>query len=199
MPSLECFWTSFPKIFILVVSTYLPAFGILHHGSSDRESRYSASALKKHDILIVGGDSTEQEALVRLSFMGGARKVVILNTNKDAPPLETKRFQKFNLVFLEGEPEVELQRLRGSIDLVVDLAFPANFHFVRTCMKPKGRLVARKNETNRNALVSGFCNMLDQAALFMVENAYFFDYDCICTNEYGGVLVSHVIASLKRL
>jgi hypothetical protein len=184
------FWKPSSNQFFIVISTYLPAFAILHHGCSKRENRYSVSALRNYDILLVGGDSTEQEAMIKLSFMGGARKVTVLNTNRDAPTLEKKRFGKSNLVLLDGEPESELQRLRGSMDLVIDLAFPLRFHFVRTCIKPTGRLVARKNETNRNPLVSGFCNMLDQAALFMVEGAYLFDFDCICANEYGEVLVS---------
>eukprot|EP00980_Cylindrotheca_fusiformis_P027922 scaffold22568_cov125-Cylindrotheca_fusiformis.AAC.19 len=156
-----------------IVATYLPAFAILHHGCSVRENRYSVSSLKMQSILIVGGDSTEQEALVKIAFLGEARKVTVLNTNRDFPALKKKRFKNSNLVVLEGNPDSELRKLYGTMNVVIDLDFPKSFHFVRACIKPNGRFVARKNEKmNQETLVSGICSILDQAALFMMESAY---------------------------
>ena len=167
-----------------VLSTYLPAFGMLHHGSRKRDIRHSASSLMGKKILVVGGDVAEQEALIKLSFLGGADNVSVLPVLQDGPKLERRRFGRVNLNILpRNNAEAVLSQLEESMDLVIDLSFPFHFEHVKSTLKPSGRLVARKNEPNRNILVRTVSNLTHQMALFWVPNGFLYDYDCLAVNH----------------
>lgn len=170
-----------------VLSTYLPAFAMLHHGSRNRENRLSSSALEGQNILLIGGDVVEQEALIKLAFMGGANKVSVLPVSQDGPALERRRFGRVNLNVLPANPEAFLPQLEESMDLVIDLSFPLHFASIKSTPKPTGRLVARKNEPNRNIMARTVSNMVHQVALFMVPNSFLFDFDCLSVNHNGDV------------
>jgi len=175
-----------------VLSTYLPAFEMLHHGSRNRDSRYSSCSLIGQNMLVIGGDVVEQEALIKLAFMGGAEKVSILPVLQDGPALERRRFGRVNLNILptNKNPEAVLSELKESMDLVIDLSFPLEFSHVKSTVKPTtGRLVARKNEPNRNILVRTFSNMVHQVALFLLPNAYLFDFDFLSANHNDNIKV----------
>ncbi|CAJ1940044.1 unnamed protein product [Cylindrotheca closterium] len=173
-----------------VLSTYLPAFVMLHHGSRDRQNRHSFSSLEGQNILLIGGDVIEQEALIKLAFMGGANKVSVLPVSQEGDPtLERRRFGRVNLDVLPlANPEAILSQLEGSMDLVIDLSFPLHFSSIQSTVRPTtGRLVARKNEPNRNILARTVSNMVHHVALFLVTNAYLFDFDCLSMNHNGDV------------
>lgn len=181
-----------------VLSTYLPAFAILHHGSRDRENRYSSSSLEGQNILLIGGDIVEKEALTKLAFMGGAKKVSVLPVVDDCPALKRRRFGRVNLEVLPvANLEATLSQLEESMDLVIDLSFPLHFGSIKHTIKPTGRLVARKNEPNRNILARTVSNMVHQVALFLEPNAYLFDFDCLSGNHNGDVKVSSRSSSIR--
>jgi len=171
-----------------LLSTYLPAFGMLHHGSRDRDNRFSPSCFEGKSILLVGGDVIEQEALVKLAFMGAAYKVSVLPMWKDTPTLQAGRFGRSNLHVLPANPEAVLPQLEDSMDLVIDLSFPLHFANIKSAVKSTGRLVARKNDPDRNVLVSAVSNIIHQVALLWVPNAHIFDFDCLSVNHNRDVM-----------
>ncbi|KAL3945093.1 MAG: hypothetical protein SGBAC_000822 [Bacillariaceae sp.] len=183
-----------------LLSTYLPAFAMLHHGSRERGNRHSSSALEGHNILLVGGDVVEQEALIKLAFIGGANKVSVLPVSQDVPALEMCRFGRVNLDVLPANPKAILPQLEESMDLVIDLSFPLYFASIKSTPKPTGRLVARNNEPNRNIIARTVSNMVHQVALFMAPNSFLFDFDCLSVNHNGDVKrdIQHLFQLLSR-
>jgi len=179
-----------------LISTYLPAFGILHHGARDRDKRFSPSCFEGKSILLVGGDVIEQEALVKLAFMGGAKKVSVLPMWKNTPTVRAGRFRGSNLDVMQANPEAVLPLLKDSMDLVIDLSFPLHFASVKSTIRSTGRLVARKNDLNRNVLVSAVSDMIHQMALFWVPNACLFDFDSLSMSQNRDVMVRFTFFSV---
>jgi hypothetical protein len=165
---------------------------MLHHGSRNRENRFSLSSLSNLNILLVGGDSTEQEALAKLAILGGARKVLILNSQDQVLNLSEKNnVGSSNIVLLKGDHVSELCKLRGKVDVLIDMEFPMKFKEVRACLKPSGRMVSRgSKERGPSTILTKLCDILEQAALLIVDGAYLFDFEYLCEREYPDVLVS---------
>ena len=60
-----------------ILSSYLPVFGALHHGTDlrNRESRFCNGALSNSQVLVSGGNAVEAEAAIKLALLGGASRV----------------------------------------------------------------------------------------------------------------------------
>lgn len=181
-----------------MLSSYLPAFGALHHGSRDRDIRFSPTCFEGKSILLVGGDVIEQEALVKLAFMGAAYKVSVLPVWEYAPTVQAGRFRGSNLDVLKADPKVVLPLLKDSMDVVIDLSFPLHFASVKSTVKSTGRLVARKNDSNRHVSVSAVSNLIHQMTLFWMPNACLFDFECLSVNNNQELTVRSIHSFFKN-
>ena len=118
-----------------VTTAYLPAFQALHHGI-DRPHRYSRTCLEGRRVLIVGGDQLIAQATIRLAQLAGATYVYI-----SAPRCIKSSLQKHTAFVLDEDPTEWSKEVYGSMDVIIDYQFPANFDDVKNCMAPKSRLV----------------------------------------------------------
>jgi NADPH:quinone reductase-like Zn-dependent oxidoreductase len=172
---------------VTLVSTYLPAFGALHHGNSKREKRFSRKALKGSNILITAGGTTEADAVVKLALLGGASKVFVLASEKTKT---TYHVGSHRVLALNEDPAVWLPRLQGQIDVVIDVAYPKNFEALKSSLTTTGRYVAVVPSGENNNYVSSFV----RTALFATNGVLLYDFDEICENCYEDVLVSKVMS-----
>ena len=187
------------KIFLSVVSTYLPAFSILHYGKRDSEDRFTTSSLANNNILVLGGDMPQQEAIAKLAFLGGAREVVALN--KDMTRIEYKKYHTGspNIFELQGNRNEELQSLTDSMDLIIDFDYPStNFELVQSCLKQTGRLICHREKDfrKRYSFFARIRQLFEDANLSRIHYAYIFDFDLLCKKNYDEVLVSDVYTTL---
>lgn len=116
-----------------ILSTFLPAFSALHHGCC-RPHRYSRSFLKGRKVLIVGCESQEAHAAVRLAQIAGATNIYVT-----APKTHSKVLEKYGASVLGEDPKEWLPHVKRQCDVVLDYQFPNNFHEVRAALARKGR------------------------------------------------------------
>ena len=186
---------NFLNSFLSVVSTYLPAFSILHYGKRGAEERFTTSSLVNNNILVLGGDQPQQEAIAKLAFLGGAREVVALN--KDMTRIEYGKYQTGspNIFELQGNRNEELQSLTDSMDLIIDFDYPStNFELIRSCLKQTGRLICHREKDfkRRYSFFSRIRQLFEDAKLSRIQHAYIFDFDLLCKKNYDKVLVSEI-------
>ena len=175
---------------VAVISNYLSAFGALYHGSKKRAKRFSRKPLRKKKILVTGGGTDEAEAVVKLGLLGGASKIFLLNSRK---AMTTYHVGSHKVVSLSDRPDEWLPRVSGSMDIIIDLEYPKNFHEIKAALSKNGRLVCHIGESNRYTTPGWFSNIenvVDQAALFLVSGGTVYDFKFECENDYNEVIVS---------
>jgi NADPH:quinone reductase-like Zn-dependent oxidoreductase len=168
---------------VTLVSTYLPAFGALHLGRSNRERRFSKKSLKGCNILITAGGTNEADAVVKLALLGGASKVFVLASEQTKT---TYHVGSHRVLALNEDPAVWLPRIQGEIDVVIDVAYPNNFEALKSSLTAKGRYVAVVPARRTDNFVSSFV----RTALFATTGILMYDFDEICENCYEDLIVS---------
>lgn len=179
---------------VAIVSNYLPAFGALYHGSEKHKKRFSRSALIKKKVLVTGGGTNAAEAVVKLAVLGGASKVFLLNSNK---ALTACHVGSHKVVSLSDDPDEWISRVRGSVDVIIDLEYPKNFDAIKSVMSMSrnGRLVTCRSseKAEDHGWAANIKQAATQASLLMVPGATIYDFDSICENNCGEVVVSFFI------
>lgn len=171
-----------------IVSTYLPAFGALHHGSNNRENRFSRNALKHKKILVTGGQTNDANAVSTLALLGGAAKIFVLHSNRGAAMNE---MGSHKVSLLHDDPEEWLPRVFQDIDLVVDLDYPTNFPALKRSIRRGGRIVCKTTQAfDERTICSGFGTFAGQASLCMSDSVSLYDFNLMCEVERDEVLVS---------
>lgn len=163
-----------------LISFYLPAFLVLHHGRP-RPARSSNSCLRGKRLLVVADGATlEVQALLRLAQLAGASEIFV------AVPWEHHAvLKKSRVTVLKDDPSEWLPEVERSMAVVVDYSFPKNFSSVRSALEPKGQLICcpqSRHVEDRN-LVKSDCtptmkltNMLERYQLAMMDHATIFDF-----------------------
>jgi hypothetical protein len=167
-----------------ILSSYLPAFGALHHGIElrHREGRFSIGALSNFQVLVSGGNAVEAEAVIKLALLGGASRVYafqVANLTKINSP---------KLVVLDGPADDYASRLYQSVDIIVDLGFLNEIDFLKQAVSSRGRLVCVVPRNRSKNLLSRVQEMLGQATLIKHPGTTVYDFDDMCKSEYGEVL-----------
>lgn len=128
---------------VSVTSFFLPAFEFLHFGR-ERALRYSQRAIKGKRVFIkTCGVTLQVQALIRLSRFAGASEVYV-----SAPRDQLSSLVKQRVATLSDDPDCWLPVVRGGMDLVLDLDFPADLHHVKKSLARKGRLICCRNPNN---------------------------------------------------
>ena len=155
-----------------VITNYLPAFQVLHHGRT-RPYRYSQSCLQDRRVFIVGGDELVAQATIRLALLAGAEAVYIC-----APHFMRGDLQKHNVFVLDEEPSYWPEEIDKTMDVVIDYQFPQNFADVKATMAPKARLVCctPANWSKETKWWSDTNQMFDCLQLSSLKRATFFDF-----------------------
>lgn len=162
-----------------LISFYLPAFQVLHHGRS-RPARYSTSCLRGKRVLVKeDGATLEVQALVGLAKFAGASEIYV------TVPREHHAFlKKSRIAPLNDDPRDWLPVVQNSMDLVVDYSFPKNFSAVRESLATKGRLICSPQSRRReSSLINSGCTpiielpyLLERYQLSMMKRATLFDF-----------------------
>jgi NADPH:quinone reductase-like Zn-dependent oxidoreductase len=171
-----------------LVSTYLPAFGALHHGREVRvrEKRFLRSSFKMQKILVTGGGTSEADAVVKLALLGGAFRVFLVKSRKT---VGKNHIGSHRVIRLNDDPKEWLSRLDGLVDVVVDLEYPKNFEAIQASVAEEGRIVCRAPASSRS-LLKNLVQIKEQAALCFVKGATMYDFDDMCESNNSDVLVS---------
>ena len=176
---------------VAIVSNYLPAFGALHHGSKCRKGRFFKSPLIKKTVLVTGGSTNGAEAVAKLSLLGGASKVFLVNSRKGKA---LSRFGSNRVVSLDGDPDEWLPCVHGSMDIIVDLEYPKDLPAVKASRSKNGRLVCcqrAKNTTKRKKTwFSDFEKFTERVDLCMVPGVSIYNFDFMCEKQHEEVMVS---------
>jgi NADPH:quinone reductase-like Zn-dependent oxidoreductase len=173
-----------------IVSTYLPAFEFLHHGSMKRANRFSPESLKGQQVLITDGEHAEAQAVAKLALLGGAATVFLVNPG---PLVETGLNGKNNVVVLGGSHEDWLPVVRGSMDVVVDYCYPNHSEEVMASLTERGRLVCKLStiaSKRSHGWMSELDHLYEQSTLYLMSKASIFDFAEMCENNVGQLEVS---------
>jgi NADPH:quinone reductase-like Zn-dependent oxidoreductase len=173
-----------------LVSTYLPAFGALHHGIDlqSRNKRFTTGSLSNCEIMVSGGSAIESEAVIKLAFMGGAARIFVFPSSSSIGEY-LKRLNSHKVVVLDGEPKTYLSRLHQKIDVIIDLGYLKDIEFLNRTLSPKGRLVcvAPRNKSKNN-IVDNIQELFGQAALIKHPGTSVYDFDEMSKSNYGEVV-----------
>ena len=147
--------------------------------------------MRNYNVLLLGGDMAQQEAIAKLSFLGKASTVVALN--KDGTRTEFERYQTGTPNVFEPDDSLreELRKLNHRMDLIIDFEYPSNnFKLIHSCLKETGRLVCHRQTESKSRynFLSNIREMIEDAKLSSMEQAFVFDYDIYCEKNYAEVL-----------
>ena len=173
---------------VALVSTYLPAFGALHHGNPKRLQRFKSNALEGLNILITGGGTNESDAVVKLAVLGGASKVFVLTSEERKTKYHVGSHSVLNI---SDDPTKWLPRVEasGDIDILIDLSYPKNFDALLSSLAPTtGRYVVvvpqAKNEDSPTFLTS----IMRTLKFATYEGVFLYDLEEMIEHCYEDIL-----------
>jgi NADPH:quinone reductase-like Zn-dependent oxidoreductase len=180
---------------VSVISTFLPAFGALHHGR--RECRFLPDSLYNKKVLVTGGTLLEAQAVVKLAIWGGASAVYMLSSSTQVPI----KVKGNRVTLLPDDKEIWLPLVQQKMDVVVDYDFPNHFGSVTKALGLNGRLVCQSKSRSKGqrqdwlveleqGFVSEYDSALEMAALCILSNSFLFNFEGICDNNTGELEVS---------
>jgi NADPH:quinone reductase-like Zn-dependent oxidoreductase len=161
---------------VSVTSFFLPSFELLHFGR-ERSLRHSQKAIKGKRVFIkTSGVTLQVQALIRLSRFAGASEVYV-----SAPRDQLSSLVKQRVATLSDEPDCWLPVVRGGMDLVLDLDFPADLNHVKKSLARKGRLICCRNPKHKE--VKNACSpfihvehLLERSQLAVMKRASLFSF-----------------------
>lgn len=169
-----------------VVSTFVPAMGMLHHGRADGENRFSQKSLQGMDILVTGGGTDEADAVVNLALLSGANRVFVLQSHLS---IATYHARSVRVELVSDNPSEWYPVIDRYMDLIVDFEFPKNFDALYGILKKTGRLVSRKLPP-ANSWFAPLTALLDELSLLRYPNASMYNLDVQIENEHAEIVVS---------
>jgi NADPH:quinone reductase-like Zn-dependent oxidoreductase len=120
---------------VVLVEAYLSAFQILMLGIKGVD-RYKCRPLEGKKILIIGGISTMNQAMIELSVILGAQEIYTTSLEKHVDFL-----QELGATTLDIEEEEWLPIVRGKIDIVVDSLCDDHYDSPWKALNSTGRLI----------------------------------------------------------
>jgi len=124
-----------------LMSTFLPAMGLLFHGVVDRIDRFSNIALRGCDVLVTGGGRDEAGSVVCLALLSGANRVFVLQSKTS---LATTHAESVRVELVSDDPNQWHPVIDRYMDVIIDLEFPKNFESLYGILKNSGRMVCLK-------------------------------------------------------
>eukprot|EP00538_Stauroneis_constricta_P011411 CAMPEP_0119570970 /NCGR_PEP_ID=MMETSP1352-20130426/43883_1 /TAXON_ID=265584 /ORGANISM="Stauroneis constricta, Strain CCMP1120" /LENGTH=660 /DNA_ID=CAMNT_0007620647 /DNA_START=26 /DNA_END=2008 /DNA_ORIENTATION=+ len=144
-----------PNEIVSVLSTYLPAFAVLHHGNHKHRALRFSPTVFQNQILLLNGNNKRKEimAIIKLALLGGIQKIYC------SIPI--------------NHPKVQVNSSNNvKADFIIDFDCDMNLLEYRKS-KSSSRYIHYSN-TNQQATNS---MMMVYANLAMIPNAYVFDYE----------------------
>lgn len=159
---------------VATISTYLPAFQALYHGSK-REKRYHRANLSRRKVLVTGGASLEVQATLILARLAGASELYTT-----APRHHFTYLKRLSgVTVLDENPKEWKAMLKGKMDVVVDYDYPKNLKYVQRSLQTKGRLVCiaeKKDAIEASDWASTIESFLSMTQLSLTSRGSVFDF-----------------------
>lgn len=177
-----------------LVSTFVPAMGLLFHGEVDKRDRFSATALKGCDVLVTGGGSDEADAAVSLALLSGANRIFVLQSKLS---MATNLAHSVRIELVSDDPDEWHPVIDRYMDIIIDLEYPKNFKHLYGKLKNTGRLVCRRPKIS--GILAPFNELLLELKLLPYPNASMYDLDEQIENEHPELMVRECAAGVSSL